>query len=285
MSSFNENSNSVINDIEQHVKQFNKEERKAYRSLKVKNIIEGIKDFGQEVACAFIPGYDEIREEKELEKTMNAINKNAYARYIGRQEGMPIGTIKKEILPNGSERTSVFTPNGSIEKTEHVVNEIQLQEGITSIVTYEGFSMLDVNYNGKNQLVYSYIDLLEKAETPKVQVAGTIRETNGKFINFDFPSLAREDMHHWKLGTEVERRLNGLEESFNEAYEEFSANPENIIDLTHTTEEISEQDANLENQVLTNDNQQETTFMQRLSNKVKDFFTKASNVPDNDYFQ
>lgn len=240
------NADTYLFDFEEHVRQFNKNERKAYRSLKVKNIIEGIKNFGQEVASVFVPGYEEKTEERDLERTINAINKNAYARYVSRQGDAAIGTIKKEILPNGAQRTSVFTPNGSIERTEYVVNEIQFQEGIRSIVVYEGFSMLDVNYDGKNQLVYSYINLFEKAENPKVQVAGTIRETNGKFINFDYSALAREDMHHWKLGTEVERRLNGLEKSFKESYEEFSLNPDNIIDLTKPVEEVDEQPSSVE---------------------------------------
>ena len=229
-----------VRDVQERIDWYNKSERKEYRSQRAKQIIGGIKGFGKQVASLCAPSCDEINEQLELYITTNAINKNAYKSYLLRQEEYPIGKIKVETLPNGAERTTVFTPNGSVEKTEYPIRDREIKEGITSDITYEGLSVVDVNSHGKNQLVYSHINVRESSIYPKSQISGTMRDVEGNFTDFDYTFNYTEGPSFRTCYKAIDR-LRSLQATFDEAYEIYSLNPENIIDLTKPAEEMAVQ--------------------------------------------
>lgn len=271
----------IVDGVEKHVEEYNKSAGKTYRSQKVKDVINGIKG-------AVIPDYEEKLLRKAEAVALGLKNQRTYESYLERQSGYYLeGKVKKEILIDGSEMTTVYTKHGAIEKTAHILSEKELENGITNKTTYEGFSLLDVNYDGKNQLVYSSITVAEKPDVLKLNVSGVIRDTKGKFTNFDYPAYSTNDMHHWKLDLDVQRRFSGLEQSFSQSLEEFSANPENIIDLTMPAEDDEQfsqnEETSLSDKEETAEEAKPSSFFGKIKDKVEDFVFGYGSVPDGPY--
>ena len=160
--------------------------------------------------------------------------------------------------------------------------------------------MIDVNSKGKDQLVYSSILLTQSNNSPEVQVSGAMRSLKGDFTVFDYSAISKTNLYHWRYGSDITKRLTSLEKTFESAYKEFSANPENLIvltqpieevqgsvddmpelvddihepvdDLSKFDEEIAEQVENMDSDVVKDGVQKPVSFMKNLSNKVKDFF-------------
>ena len=271
----------VIGNLQNHVDEFNKNERKTYRSQKVKDVINGIKG-------AIIPDYEEKLLRKVEAATLGLKNQRAYEAYLERQSGYYLeGRVRKETLVDGSQMTTVYAKHGAIEKTEHLLSEEDVNNRLTSKTTYEGFSLVDINCNGKNQLVYSSITVAEGPDVLKLNVSGAIRDAKGNFTNFEYPAYSTADMHHWKLGLDVQLRYNSLERTFNECLEEFSSNPENIIDLTMPAEDDEQFSQNEEtsssDKVETAEEAKPSSFFGKIKDKVEDFVFGYGSVPDGPY--
>lgn len=289
-----------MDKFESFIEHFNKEERNAYRNEKVQNIIQGIKGIGSEMSYLFFRTFEEESEDRFLSTVNTGIYENAYNRYVAKQGQYPVGTIEKIIMPNVAEITTVYTSQGSISKTEYVINETDVKDEISSNVSYEGYSLIDVNSKGKDQLVYSSILLTQSNNSPEVQVSGAMRSLKGDFTVFDYSAISKTNLYHWRYGSDITKRLTSLEKTFESAYKEFSANPENLIvltqpieevqgsvddmpelvddihepfdDLSKFDEEIAEQVENMDSDVVKDGVQKPVSFMKNLSNKVKDFF-------------
>ncbi len=272
-------------DIQQRIDWFNKEERKDYRSNKVKEVVEGIKDFGVGLLSHIVPhSVDPIkRAEKELDKATTALYKDLYKQYLSRIEEFPEGKIKREILSDGSERNTVYTENGSIEKTQFSISEEEAKNYLVSCVNYEGLSLVDVNGKGKSQLVYSNILVKENSIYPNYEISGTMRDEKGKFTNFNFNSNYRS-LPALMVCREVAMRLGSLENTFNDSYDLFALNSDNIIDTSKPSDETeeSEVDDNKANVVEMKEETQPKSFAQMAVDKVKEFL--FSPTPDNDFF-
>lgn len=271
-------------DIQQRIDWFNKEERKDYRSNKVKEVVEGIKGFGTSVLSHLVPrSVDPLkRAEEDLENATTALYKDLYKQYLSRVEEYPEGKIKREILSDGSERNTVYTENGSIERTQYSISEEEARNYLVSCVKYEGLSLVDVNGKGKSQLVYSNILVKENSIYPNYEISGTMRDEKGKFTNFSYDSNFGSVPALMVCG-EVAMRLGSLENAFNDAYGLYALNPDNIIDTSKPADETEESEVvDKVSEVEVKEETQPKSFAQMAVDKVKEFL--FSPTPDNDYF-
>lgn len=266
-----------MNEFEKHVEEVNSATRN-FRSENVRNIIVKVKSVNNDVKNTYSlvkPQPETKREEKLLDLQTADLWKNIHSSYINNQGRNPVGTVEEACMPNGEQRITVYTQNGSIIKSHYPISDDDKEAGIFSDITYEGYSMVDVKGNGADKLLYSVVTVRESNNTPKVNVSGVMRDEYGKFTNFDMNASSTSNLYSEEFGDEVEKRFVSLENTFNEAYKEFTANAEEEqAKETETKKEVFSEETKAEDvfSIQTESQNQQKNIFQKITGKVKDFF-------------